>query len=142
MMKKYIIAFIVVWIGVTIIFNRELNFFGFNWFWTLIPIGLLYGGANLYIEKQKEKEQEEKKAKEEQKRIEEAKLIESSEGWSFFTYVIVFGILGGIVYFVINLESFDISGVYELLKSLLVKIDEIILKIIRMLADIFNNLGL
>ena len=46
------------------------------------------------------------------------------------------------MYFVINLESFDISGVYELLKSLLVKIDEIILKIIRMLADIFNNLGL
>ena len=65
--KKYIIAFIVVWIGVAIIFNRELDFFGLNWFWALVPLGLLYGGADYYIKKQKEKEQEENKREEEEK---------------------------------------------------------------------------
>jgi hypothetical protein len=74
--RKYIIAFIGVWIVYTIVLNQELDLFGLNWFWALIPIGLAWAGAEYYIKKQKEKEQEEKATAKE--------VVEEETPWGFW----------------------------------------------------------
>ena len=83
--KKYIIAFLVLWLGYTIIFNRELDLFGLNWFWALIPLGLLWLGVLYYIKKEKEKVVEEE---------EKANIMETT--FSFLSWI-----LGSIIFFII-----------------------------------------